>query len=430
MAEAPEDRYETATAFVAAIEEVAGVKHKFEMPPAPPPVELVSGSELADEDELHRPSSIVDRRSSEAEAEAEAEAETEAEPAAAFDEVLVPHSDVPMPVPVPVPVPTPAPVAAPEPKIERPAKVEPAPALSMRPKMPAVEQPLDLPLTSNPRPERHRAPVGSFLQTESEPETASPFPWAAVAAVFIAGLVLSGVVMYQWGWSRGRTAGVQEAAQTATPSPTPLNVASPEPSASPSATPTPAASARSESATKPAAPDGPPLLGRLVIQSVPAGALVTVDGRRRGETPVTLQVPLGKHDIQIARSGYVPATRRVELTKKSTAQTVRVTLQRGPGEPAEENRLPESVSKAPATGLADVDSQPRSARVSVDGKFVGITPMRVSELAAGEHRFQFELAGYKAVTQTVNIAGGQSRTVNVRLVAGDALEMQLLGAGR
>jgi len=167
-----------------------------------------------------------------------------------------------------------------------------------------------------------------------------------------------------------------------------------------------------------------------VIQSVPAGALVTVDGRRRGETPVTLQVPLGKHDIQIARSGYVPATRRVELTKKSTAQTVRVQLQRGPGEPADENRLPEPVSKAPATGSADVDSQPRSARVSVDGKFVGITPMRVSDLAAGEHRFQFELAGYKVVTQTVNIAGGQSRTVNVRLVAGEVLEMQLLGAGR
>jgi eukaryotic-like serine/threonine-protein kinase len=325
MAEAPSDRYESATAFVSALEDVSGVKHKFEMPPAPPPLELVQDSELPDETES----------------------------ATTFDEILVPHTDVAMPVPVAAPMPTsePEPEAetAPAPKVEPAATIAappplplapppapaPAPALSMRPKTPAVEHPLDLPLTSNPRPERHRAPaLGSFLQTESEPEPSSPFPWAAVAAVFIAGLVLSGVVMYQWGWSRGRTAGVQEAAKSATPSPTPVDVASsPEPSAAPSVTPTSAAVARGESGTKPAASDGPPLVGRLVIQSVPAGALVMVDGRRRGETPLTLQVPLGKHEIQIARSGYVPATRRVDLTKKSTAQTVRVTLQRGPGEP-------------------------------------------------------------------------------------------------
>jgi hypothetical protein len=161
-----------------------------------------------------------------------------------------------------------------------------------------------------------------------------------------------------------------------------------------------------------------------VIQSVPSGALVTIDGRRSGETPLTVQVPLGRHDIQVARSGYVPSTRRLELTKRTPAQTVRVTLKRGPADEAA------AAAKTPATGSADVDSNPRGARVSVDGKFVGITPMRLNDLTAGKHQIQFDLAGHKTVTSTVNIVGGERARVTVTLVAGYAPEMQAWGAGR
>jgi len=410
MAESPADRYDSAHAFVSALEEVAGHKHKLEMPPAPPPLELVSESELADEDE------------------------TPIEPA-----VPTP-APVPEPVMVSAPPPEPKPAAKPEapslviaPPVATPvatvppvAKIDPAPAPSMRPRTPAVDHPIDLPLKSNPRPERSRSAIGSFLQNDSEPAGESSFPWAAVAAVFIAGLVLAGVVMYQFGWSRGHEAAVREAA-SASPSPTPVTVApSSEPSPSPSVA-APSVAAKPESSAKPAASDGPAPVGRLVIQSTPAGALVTIDGRRRGETPLTVQMPLGRHDIQIARSGYVPATRRVDLSKKAPAQTVRVQLQRGPDEGATTTA---ATAKPPTSGSADVDSQPRGARVSVDGKFVGITPMRVSDLSAGEHRFQFELTGYKTVTSTVNITGGQRTPVSVRLVAGTAVVVQEWGASR
>ena len=256
-----------------------------------------------------------------------------------------------------------------------------------------------MPLSSRPRLEPAQPPrIGSFLNSEPEsaPEESSSFPWAAVVAVFVAGFVLAGVVMYQWGWSRGHTAAAREAVQLATPTPSPsTTVAPPVESPSPSATPAAADAAQ---------PDAAPPVGRLVIQSTPAGAIATIDGRRRGETPVTVEVPLGKHDIQIARSGFVPKTQRVELTKKSAAQTVKVTLLRGPA----------------SSGSADVDTQPRGARVSVDGKFVGISPLRVADLSAGEHRFQFELAGHKAVTSTVNIVGGEVKRVTVTLSGGDA----------
>ena len=354
MADTPADRYENATALVNALEEVAGHKHKLDMPAAPPVVALASDSELADEEQVK-------------------------------PEPLVAAAIVEPPKPI-----EPSPVK----------KIDPAPTPSIRPRTPVVDHPIDLPLKSNPRPERPQAAaIGSFLGSDGGSESSSSFPWLAVGAVFIAGLVLAGVVMYQFGWSRGHSAAVREAVQTATPTPTPLNVsASPEPSATP-ATSSPTVAA-------------PPPVGRLVIQSTPAGALVTIDGRRRGETPVTVQVPLGKHEIQLARSGYLPVTRRVELTRKSLAQTVRVPLQRGPADGTQ------TAAKTQTTGWADVDSQPRGARVSVDGKFVGVTPMRVSDLPAGEHSFLFELAGHKSVTSKANIVGGQRTPVAVRLVEG------------
>ena len=45
------------------------------------------------------------------------------------------------------------------------------------------------------------------------------FPWAATVAVFVAGLVLSGVVFYQLGWQRGSAAALSTAAAAA---PTPV----------------------------------------------------------------------------------------------------------------------------------------------------------------------------------------------------------------
>ena len=68
-----------------------------------------------------------------------------------------------------------------------------------------------------------------------------------------------------------------------------------------------------------------------MIQSEPSGALVTINGRRVGETPVTVTVALGRHEVQIARPGYVPRTERVELTRKAASRTLRVQLKRGAG---------------------------------------------------------------------------------------------------
>ena len=58
-----------------------------------------------------------------------------------------------------------------------------------------------------------------------------------------------------------------------------------------------------------------PADGRLAIRSRPAGASVLVDGRYVGQTPVEVEVGPGKeHEIQLTKSGFEPASRKVAVT--------------------------------------------------------------------------------------------------------------------
>jgi hypothetical protein len=233
------------------------------------------------------------------------------------------------------------------------------------------------------------------------PETeAAAFPWAAVAAVLAAGIVLGGAAGYQFGWYRASSA-----ARTTMAAPLPGAIPA-DAAPAPAVTPAPSAAARAEAA---AATPAPAPAGRLVIQSVPPGALAIVDGRRVGETPVTVPVPLGAHEIQVGRPGYEPRTERVNLTAASASRTLRYQLRRGAG-----NVVP----AAPATGAVDVDSRPQGARVTVDGRYLGVTPLRVPELTAGAHRVEIDREGHRAVTSTVNIVGGEVTRLAVTLERG------------
>jgi hypothetical protein len=42
----------------------------------------------------------------------------------------------------------------------------------------------------------------------------------------------------------------------------------------------------------------------LLINSMPSGAELKLDGKPVGNTPKTLRVPLGHHDLEASRSGY------------------------------------------------------------------------------------------------------------------------------
>jgi len=73
-----------------------------------------------------------------------------------------------------------------------------------------------------------------------------------------------------------------------------------------------------------------------------------------------------------------------------------------------------AAAAAPQYGTLSVTSEPAGARVLVDDVFVGYTPLRYGT-SSGEHVVRIELEGYDDFQSTVNVVGGETRTVQATL---------------
>ncbi len=60
-------------------------------------------------------------------------------------------------------------------------------------------------------------------------------------------------------------------------------------------------------------PEVTPLRGRLVVEVRPAGAVVAVNGREVGGTPLALDLEPGTHTVVVSLSGYLPLSETVKL---------------------------------------------------------------------------------------------------------------------
>ena len=129
-----------------------------------------------------------------------------------------------------------------------------------------------------------------------------------------------------------------------------------------------------------------PRPGNLTIATRPAGSEVLIDGAQRGTTPLTLALAPGAHTITI-RSGS--DERVVPLTIAAGADVSQYFEMRA-GEPVA------------LFGQVSVTTDPPGARVAVDGRPRGTSPVTVADLTAEEHK----------VTVT-NDAGSAERTVMV-----------------
>ena len=150
--------------------------------------------------------------------------------------------------------------------------------------------------------------------------------------------------------------------------------------------------------------------GRLLIRSTPDGAAVSVDGRDYGKTPATVRdLSHGPHQVRVTRDGYAAQDRRVVLSSSRPSQSVNVAMVRTPAPPPSRSAAaaPAPPAGGPTTGRAAgalaVDSRPTGARVFLDGKPVGTTPLMVPSVAAGEHAIRLELDGYRPWASSVRM---------------------------
>jgi hypothetical protein len=152
------------------------------------------------------------------------------------------------------------------------------------------------------------------------------------------------------------------------------------------------------------------------VRSTPAGAGVTLNGTWRGRTPITFdELAFGNYVVRLVAPGYVVFREEVRLSSTQASRTISQRLQREPTADARGTATPartRTTTGSPAfTGSVYVDSRPRGAKVFIDGKQVGTTPLRMPELAIGEHVVRLELKDHHTWTSAVRITSGEEQRV-------------------
>jgi serine/threonine-protein kinase len=157
--------------------------------------------------------------------------------------------------------------------------------------------------------------------------------------------------------------------------------------------------------------------GRIEVRSTPAAAAVTLDGRWSGRTPLTLEdVRFGTHEVRVVQPGFVTARERVTLSSSAPSRELSITLKRSAPAPAPRSAKPAAPPRPAArptayTGTIYVDSRPRGARVLINGKAMGITPVSIPDVAIGSHIVRLQLPDHRDWTTTTRVVAGQESRV-------------------
>jgi hypothetical protein len=140
-------------------------------------------------------------------------------------------------------------------------------------------------------------------------------------------------------------------------------------------TPTPVAAAAAfiadlvPTSTSVAAAPSSAATASLAIATRPAGASVSVDGKSVGETPITIKVAPGSHEVSLTRVRYAPIS-----TTVLAPASLEVALKR-------------------PDGMLIVESTPSAAAVLIQGEMKGKTPLRLDVAAFRSYDVQVAFAG-------------------------------------
>ena len=143
-------------------------------------------------------------------------------------------------------------------------------------------------------------------------------------------------------------------------------------------------------------PSSTPATGTLSVGTSPAGISVFVDGTAHGVTPLGVELPPGEHVIELRTA---TERRRIPVTLTAGGQV---------------SQYFEFARPAQASGELLVRTDPLGASVTVDGKYVGRSPVSVPDLAAGSHTvvLQHDIG---TLTERVLIEDGRTASLVVSM---------------
>jgi len=140
-----------------------------------------------------------------------------------------------------------------------------------------------------------------------------------------------------------------------------------------------------------------PNFGTLLIKSRPLGAKVVIDGKPRGQTPLSVKLEPGEHDVVVAGSdeahGKVERTVKIRLRKKHNL----------------------NVKLSVKTGSLMVDTIPFAAKIELDGKVRGRAPLSLKRVPIGTHVLVARLEGKPPLIGKIEILEGKAAVAEMNL---------------
>ncbi|HNI11479.1 MAG TPA: PEGA domain-containing protein, partial [bacterium] len=138
--------------------------------------------------------------------------------------------------------------------------------------------------------------------------------------------------------------------------------------------------------------------GRVRLLSSPMQAIVRVDTAIVGQTPLLLDLPIGRHILTFSKPGYAEETVETDVVENQQQKNLSIQMRR--------------VYSVTIMPLIPLSARTSPVLVSVDGKPVGQGTVILS-LTEGEHNVVVSGSAIKEQTRTISVGGPLSVTIDV-----------------
>lgn len=214
-----------------------------------------------------------------------------------------------------------------------------------------------------------------------------------------------------------------------------------------------------------------PAFGSVTVTSTPSGALVFLDEKQVGQTPLTLdRIASGSHSLRLQAPQYAVERRNVSVADGQTANVAvtlaarfaEITVQAPQGavvtvdgdrngsgtlswrqseglcdivvsmaghrdarcqlEVVAGRAQTVQLTPQPIYGSASVDSDLMDAEIWIDGKQYGVTPNVVERLLVGSHTLVLKKSGYADLQQQFSVEEGKEASLLVKLPTGRSVQ--------
>jgi len=141
-----------------------------------------------------------------------------------------------------------------------------------------------------------------------------------------------------------------------------------------------------------------PRWANIDISSNPSGATVREGKTDLGTTPLQVELSEGSHDLTIVHDGFSPWDGVIEVRANEDQSLPLIELQ-------------------PANARLTVNSIPRGANVTVNGRYRGQSPLKLDLSPGIDYRIGLSKAGYGATERQVRLRAAASESITVDLSA-------------